>query len=608
VAVLCSKEGVFGKCRLEEEKGILEKIEMRHKLNGVKAIYAIKEMHFAVFTRGTVLIYNQDFSQLQKQVEVSPYDTIFSVDCWSSAGKTHFAFLTKSKETHAITFFEFNPKTDFPLELKKKVEEIGDHIKRFEVSIYYPKKFAEKLKNNPKASMSLKLLSASVVVLTGKFGEVVTIDAEKVQHQSTLQIKPYSYQEGELAYSCWLDSHHYKEIYCIYRHLERLYLISTDHNLTIWQLQPPATAVKYLYAVKFLTAPVQFFFRGEKDPRTAFALLKDSAIRSFTPLEEGSHQINEYWKFSKKYRIRKAVLHPNEEGVVGLATECHRVQLYDIFEDRLMKLVEVGEEILNISFELPSVEKELEGLFKFEAKEQSYPCITHFLKEMEDSAILLVQTKNKVIFIHELAQKEPRFTQGPRTRRLERIHDSRFWDSQLLLASNSKQNQLELHIRYEGQNIEFSVGLSFQGGRVLFRYRKEVNDLEVFNFKGNKFTLTRVSIVKEPTGVKVEGLTEVLVGHQIDYLSLNGDDQRVAIYSQREDVLAILHMQLFLEERYVLGKQTPGADLYQLNSKLETLAFYLEHHLLLGTKDQTIKVVDLRELPHLDLEKKAKRK
>lgn len=43
---------------------MLEKIEIKHKLNGVKAIYPILDLHFAVFTRGTILIYNHDFSHL----------------------------------------------------------------------------------------------------------------------------------------------------------------------------------------------------------------------------------------------------------------------------------------------------------------------------------------------------------------------------------------------------------------------------------------------------------------------------------------------------------------------------------------------------------------
>jgi hypothetical protein len=62
------------------------------------------------------------------------------------------------------------------------------------------------------------------------------------------------------------------------------------------------------------------FFHSEIDPRNVFALLKDSNIRSFTPLEEGSHQLNEYWKFAKKYKVKKAVCHPSEDGVMGLAT------------------------------------------------------------------------------------------------------------------------------------------------------------------------------------------------------------------------------------------------------------------------------------------------
>lgn len=187
--------------------------------------------------------------------------------------------------------------------------------------------------------MTIKLLSPDDIVLTGKFGEIVTIHSKLIKDRDSLVIKPYSNQEGEVQYTCWSDSRHYKEIYFIYGHLDRLYAVSTDHNLTIWQVQGKSET-KYLYSIKFLTAPVQNFFYSESDPRNLFALLKDSAVRSFTPLEKGGNQINEYWKFSKKYRIKKAMCHPLEQGVLCLSTECNKVQLYDIFEDRLMKLIE----------------------------------------------------------------------------------------------------------------------------------------------------------------------------------------------------------------------------------------------------------------------------
>ena len=185
-------------------------------------------------------------------------------------------------------------------------------VSKFDVNLHYPNKFNEKLKKNPKASMNIKLLTEKSVILTCKLGEVVTIHADKVKPNTCLHLKPYSYQENqELPYEVWSDSRHYKEIYSIYEHNNRLYLVSTDHNLTIWQQMAHSSNVKYLYCIKFLTAPVQFFFHCENDPRTVFALLKDSAVRSFSPLEEGNHQINEYWKFSKKFKIKKAMLHPS---------------------------------------------------------------------------------------------------------------------------------------------------------------------------------------------------------------------------------------------------------------------------------------------------------
>jgi hypothetical protein len=79
--VLCSKEGNLIKYSLQEEKQALRKVDIRHKLSSVKAIYPIDNHHCAAFTRGTILIYNSDFTVLQKVIEVSNNDTIYSVDC-----------------------------------------------------------------------------------------------------------------------------------------------------------------------------------------------------------------------------------------------------------------------------------------------------------------------------------------------------------------------------------------------------------------------------------------------------------------------------------------------------------------------------------------------
>ncbi len=83
----------------------MHKVDMRHKLSAIKAIYPIDNHHCAAFTRGTILIYNSDFSVLQKVVEVSNNDTIYSVDCLRDQGRVYFAFLTKNKESHTVVTF-----------------------------------------------------------------------------------------------------------------------------------------------------------------------------------------------------------------------------------------------------------------------------------------------------------------------------------------------------------------------------------------------------------------------------------------------------------------------------------------------------------------------
>ena len=95
-------------------------------------------------------------------------------------------FLCKSKENQAIIIFEFNPKQDFPLEMKRKIEEIGDIIKRFDVYVYYPKQFAEKLKKHAKASMTVKFSTPTSIILTGKLGEIITIDSQQIKNKTAL--------------------------------------------------------------------------------------------------------------------------------------------------------------------------------------------------------------------------------------------------------------------------------------------------------------------------------------------------------------------------------------------------------------------------------------
>jgi hypothetical protein len=95
----------------------------------------------------------------------------------------------------------------------------------------------EKVKQNQKASLTIKLLSKSEIIITGKLGEIVTLHTEAIKSESALNVKPYSWQEEEVKeYEVWTDSKHYKEIYFIYQHRERIYIISTDHNLSVWQL------------------------------------------------------------------------------------------------------------------------------------------------------------------------------------------------------------------------------------------------------------------------------------------------------------------------------------------------------------------------------------
>lgn len=95
----------------------------------------------------------------------------------------------------------------------------------------------------------------------------------------------------------------------------------------------------------------QSVFFCECEPSLVFVLLGDSVVRSCAPLGEAAYCLHEHWKFTKKFTVTKAVCHPTEAGVVAMMTACFKVLLYDIYEDRLMRVLEVGAPMINISFE-----------------------------------------------------------------------------------------------------------------------------------------------------------------------------------------------------------------------------------------------------------------
>lgn len=124
---------------------------------------------------------------------------------------------------------------------------------------------------------------------------------------------------------------------------------------------------------------------------------------------------------------------------------------------------------MNISFELASLQPVLEALLKCEFKEEKYKTASHFIKEMDNKTVMLVQTKDKYIIVQGLADKEPQFLRGPKTRRIERIHENRYWDGQLLLSSHTKNNVLDVLMLYKSKPLTLQANLRYQQGRVLFK-------------------------------------------------------------------------------------------------------------------------------------------
>lgn len=70
----------------------------------------------------------------------------------------------------------------------------------------------------------------------------------------------------------------------------------------------------------------------------------------------------------------------------------------------------------------------------------------------------------------------------------------------------------------------------------------------------------------------------------------------MAVYSQRDDALIVLSLDKFTDARYEINKQSVWVKVYEMSSKIDALCFYLEEFLVVGTKDQSIKVIEYGKL------------
>ena len=109
VAVVCNRDGAMVKVYLGQPQMPLLPISHKIKPSPVKAIYRLNQSHCAVvFTRGTLLIYDANFNQLLKNVQISSHDTVYAVDCLAVGAHTHCCFLTRNKDSHTLTVFRLS--------------------------------------------------------------------------------------------------------------------------------------------------------------------------------------------------------------------------------------------------------------------------------------------------------------------------------------------------------------------------------------------------------------------------------------------------------------------------------------------------------------------
>lgn len=85
----------------------------------------------------------------------------------------------------------------------------------------------------------------------------------------------------------------------------------------------------------------------------------------------------------------------------------------------------------------------------------------------------------------------------------------------------------------------------------------------------------------------------------IDFLLLNYHDWRAAIYGQRDDAIVVMELDKLVEEKYEVSKSCQWAQIYYINTKIDSLIFYLQDYLVVATKDQTIKLIPYAQLSEL---------
>lgn len=92
---------------------------------------------------------------------------------------------------------------------------------------------------------------------------------------------------------------------------------------------------------------------------------------------------------------------------------------------------------------------------------------------------------------------------------------------------------------------------------MLFKYDSNSKVVGVVNFKGNRFSLTKIA-VKEGGG-EVGQSIDVVLQIQIDYFFVSHTDWRAIAYCQREDALVLIHLDMLELPNYSILAPTPYA-------------------------------------------------
>lgn len=166
------------------------------------------------------------------------------------------------------------------MEHTKTIYELTKSVLKCQIEIEYPKKYQYKRDEMKNAALSVEWITPTKFIMTGRLAEVYVFDLNSPPKTGKLLLKPFSIEEDNPCYTTLPESHHYDEVYQVYRRGSSLWSIGTDRNLNFWKITEDAQ-LRFDYAIKFLASAVRQVIISESEKSVSLYLMNDSIIRSW---------------------------------------------------------------------------------------------------------------------------------------------------------------------------------------------------------------------------------------------------------------------------------------------------------------------------------------